>query len=81
MGLIVASCDERGGSMEVAESKGILFVTLAVAQDEESILTTLSEQELIQKAREKVVEFISTCLIEEMIVGLDGKKVQVAVKL
>jgi len=67
--------------MEVAESKGILFVTLAVAQDEESILTTLSEQELIQKAREKVVEFISTCLIEEMIVGLDGKKVQVAVKL
>ncbi len=67
--------------MEVAESKGILFVTLAVAQDEESILTTLSEQELIQKAREKVVEFISTCLIEEMVVGLDGKKVQVAVKL
>jgi hypothetical protein len=67
--------------MEVAESKGILFVTLAVAQDEESILTTLSEQELIQKAREKVIEFISTCLIEEMIVGLDGKKVQVAVKL
>ena len=67
--------------MEVAESKGILFVTLAVAQDEESILTTLSEQELIQKVREKVVEFISTCLIEEMIVGLDGKKVQVAVKL
>ncbi len=40
-----------------------------------------SERELIQKVREKVVEFISTCLIEEMIVGLDGKKVQVAVKL
>lgn len=65
--------------MEVSESKGILFLTLA--PEKEGEFATLSEREIIQKAREKAAEFISTCLIEDLIVGIDGKKIQVAVKL
>lgn len=67
--------------MEVAESKGILFITLAVNQEEKKLLTNLSEQDLVKRAREKVTEVICSSLVKEMVVGFDGKEVQVAVKL
>lgn len=67
--------------MEVAESKGILFLTLAVNQDERMLLTTLAERDLIQQARETVTEFINGSLIKEMVVGYNGEEIQVAVKL
>jgi hypothetical protein len=67
--------------MEVAESKGILFLKIAVNQDEREFITTLAEQELIKRAREKVSEFMSASSVKELVVGFDGDEIQVAVKL
>jgi hypothetical protein len=67
--------------MEVAESKGILFITLIINQDEKEFFEALPEQDLIQRAREKVTEVICSSLVNEMIVGFDGKAVQVAIRL
>lgn len=64
--------------MEVLESKGILFVTLVAPNEED---TALSKGDLVRQAREKVAELITTVAVDEMIVGVDGSKIQVAVKL
>ncbi|HQD39603.1 MAG: hypothetical protein GX766_04475 [Firmicutes bacterium] len=67
--------------MEVAESKGILFLTLAVTSEDKEIIATLAERDLIERARETVINFIDGSLVKDMVVGFDGEKIQVAVKL
>jgi len=67
--------------MEVAESKGILFLTLAVTSEDKEIIATLAERDLIERARKTVINFIDGSLVKDMVVGFDGEKIQVAVKL
>ncbi|HOB21454.1 MAG TPA: hypothetical protein PKI30_01235 [Bacillota bacterium] len=67
--------------MEVAESKGVLFLTLAVTSEDKEIIATLAERDLIERARETVINFIDGSLVKDMVVGFDGEKIQVAVKL
>lgn len=67
--------------MEVAESKGILFLTLAVTSEDKEIIATLAERDLIERARETVINFIDGSLVKDMVVGFDGEKIQVAIKL
>ena len=67
--------------MEVAESKGILFLTLAVTSEDKEIIATLAERDLIERAGETVINFIDGSLVKDMVVGFDGEKIQVAVKL
>ena len=67
--------------MEVAESKGILFLTLVVTSEDKEIIATLAERDLIERARETVINFIDGSLVKDMVVGFDGEKIQVAVKL
>ena len=63
--------------MEVAESK-VSWPDTSGCQRIKII--TLAERD-DQRARETVINFIDGSLVKDMVVGFDGEKIQVAVKL